>query len=60
MEHQANETIQPFEFKFESRPSEVTVDEIMDRTIASLSLSVDSAKKCFAMWLTSPHLRELL
>ena len=59
MDHQANENSQPFEFKFERKASEVTVDEIMDRTIARLSLT-DSAKNCFALWLTSPNLRELL
>ena len=64
MDHQANENAQLFEFKFERRPSEVTVDEIMDRVIARLSLTtdadIDSAKKCFALWLISPNLRELL
>jgi len=60
MEHQANENTRPFEFKFGCRPSEVTVDMIMIKIAASLPLPVDKAKKYFALWLTSPHLRELL
>ena len=57
MEHQANDNTKPFELEFECKPSEVTAGDVINSTINKLSLPPDTAKKCFAMWLTSPLLR---
>lgn len=67
MEHQAAMNAKPCQMEFNSRPSRITVDNIMMTVSKELKLTkddtkndrakYDEAKKCFSIWLTSPQLR---
>ena len=56
MKHQAAMNSKPLQVEICSRPSQITVDRIMNKVLEVLKLQ-DEAKKYFSIWLTSPQLR---